>query len=62
MPETLDQARLDANLWDVVRKDLRREWSYFYDSLIKVLFGKSDDFDVITAGKMVEKDDLILIF
>ena len=39
----------DANLGKIVRKNLRKEWSYFFDSLIKVFSGKISNFDVITS-------------
>ena len=38
----------DANLGKIVRKNLRKEWSYFFDSLIKVFSGKISNFDAIT--------------
>ena len=39
----------DANLGKIVRKNLRKEWSYFFDSLIKVFSGKIRNFDAITS-------------
>ena len=39
----------DANLGKIVRKNLRKEWSYFFDSLIKVFSGKISNFDAITS-------------
>ena len=38
-----------ANLGKIVRKTLRKEWSYFFDSLIKVFSGKISNFDAITS-------------
>ena len=40
---------LDANLGKIVRKNLRKECSYFFDSLIKVFSGKISNFDAITS-------------
>ena len=37
----------DVNLGKIVRKNLRKEWSYFFDSLIKVFSGKISNFDSI---------------
>ena len=39
----------DANLGKIVRKNLRKKWSYFFDSLIKIFSGKISNFDVITS-------------
>ena len=39
----------DANLGKIVRKNLRKEWSYFFDSLIKVFSSKINYFDAITS-------------
>ena len=39
----------DANLGKIVRKNLRKEWRYFFDSLIKGFFGKISNFNVITS-------------
>ena len=39
---------LEVNLGKIVRKNLRKEWSYFFDYLIKVFTGKISNFDVIT--------------
>ena len=39
----------NANLGKIVRKNLRKEWSYFFDSLIKVFSGKISNFDAITS-------------
>ena len=39
----------DANLGKIVRKNLRNEWSYFFDSLIKVFSRKISNFDAITS-------------
>ena len=39
----------NAILGKIVRKNLRKEWSYFFDSLIKVFFGKISNFDDITS-------------
>ena len=39
----------DANLGKIVRKNLRKEWSYLFDSLIKVFSGKISNFDDITS-------------
>ena len=39
----------DANLGKIVRKNLRKEWSYFFDSLIKVFSEKISNFDAITS-------------
>ena len=39
----------DANLGKIVRKNLWKEWSYFFDSLIKVFSGKISNFDAITS-------------
>ena len=38
----------EANLGKIVRKNLRKEWSYFFDCLIKVFTGKICKFDAIT--------------
>ena len=38
----------EANLGKIVRKNLRKEWSYFFDCLIKVFTGKIINFDAIT--------------
>ena len=35
-----------VNLGEVSRRHLRREWSYFFDSIIKVFSGKVSNFDV----------------
>ena len=37
-----------ANLGKIVRKNLRKEWRYFFDCLIKVFTGKISNIDVIT--------------
>ena len=39
----------DVNLGKIVRKNLGKEWSYFFDSLIKVFSGKISNFDAITS-------------
>ena len=39
----------DANLGKIVRKNLRKEWGYFFDSLIKVFSGKIRNFNAITS-------------
>ena len=38
------------NLGDVARRYLRREWIYFFDSIIKVFSGKVSNFDAITTS------------
>ena len=38
------------NLGDVARRYFRREWSYFFDSIIKVFSGKVSNFDAITTS------------
>ena len=38
----------ESNLGKIVRKNLRKKWSYFFDCLIKVFTGKINNFDVIT--------------
>ena len=38
-----------VNLGEVARRHLRREWSYFFDSIIKVFSGKVSNFDAITT-------------
>ena len=37
-------------LGEVARIYLRREWSYFFDSIIMVFFGKVINFDAITTS------------
>ena len=37
-----------ANLGKIVRKNLTKEWSYFFDCLIKVFTEKISNFDAIT--------------
>ena len=37
-------------LGEVARRYLRREWSYFFDSIIKVFSGKVSNFDAITTS------------
>ena len=39
-----------VNLGEVSRRHLRREWSYFFNSIIKVFSGKVSNFDVITTS------------
>ena len=39
----------NASLGKIVRKNLRKEWSYFFDSLIKVFSGKIRNFDAMTS-------------
>ena len=39
----------DTNLCKIVMKNLRKEWSYFFEILIKVLSGKISNFDAITS-------------
>ena len=39
-----------VNLGEVSRRYLRREWSYFFDSIIKVFSGKVSNFDAITTS------------
>ena len=39
----------DANIGKIVRKSLWKEWSYFFDSLIKVFSGEISNFDDITS-------------
>ena len=38
----------EANLGKIVRKNLRTEWSYFFDCLIKIFTEKIRNFDAIT--------------
>ena len=40
MLNKINYAAPDANLGKIVRKNLRKEWSYFFDSLIKVFSKK----------------------
>ena len=40
MLNEVNYAAPDANLGTIVRKNLRKEWIYFFDSLIKVFSGK----------------------
>ena len=49
MLNEVNYAAPDANLGKIVRKNLRKEWSYFFDSLIKVFSGKISNFDAITS-------------
>ena len=39
-----------VNFGEVARRYLRREWSYFFDSIIKVFSGKVSNFDAITTS------------
>ena len=39
-----------VNLGEVARRYLRREWSYFFDSIIKVFSGKVSNFDAIKTS------------
>ena len=39
----------NANIGKIVRKNLRKELSHFFDSLIKVFSGKISNFDAITS-------------
>ena len=39
-----------VNLGDVARRYLRREWSYFFESIIKVFSGKVSNFDAIITS------------
>ena len=39
----------DANLGKIIRKNLRKEWCYIFDSIIKVFSGKIRIFDTITS-------------
>ena len=39
-----------VNLGEVARRHLRREWSYFFDSIIKVFSGKVRNFDAVTTS------------
>ena len=39
-----------VDLGEVARRHLRREWSYFFDSIIKVFLGKVRNFDAITTS------------
>ena len=45
----------DANLGKIFRKNLRKEWSYFFDSAIKVFSGKISNFDAIFPEKIARK-------
>ena len=42
--------RSSVNSGEVARRHLRREWSYFFDSIIKVFSGKVSNFDAITTS------------
>ena len=48
MINEINYVSLVANLGKIVRKNLRKELSYFFDSLIKVFSGKISNFDAIT--------------
>ena len=48
MLNEINYAVPDANLGKMVRKNLRKEWSYFFDSLIKVFSEKISNFDAVT--------------
>ena len=39
----------EANLGKIVRKNLRKEWSYFFDRLVKFFSEKISNFDAITS-------------
>ena len=48
MLHEINYALPDANLGKIVRKNLRKEWIYFFESFIKVFSGKISNFDAIT--------------
>ena len=50
----------NANLGKIVRKNLRKKWSYFFDSLIKVFSGKISNFDAITS--MIQEIDYGILY
>ena len=39
-----------VHLGEVARRYLRREWSYFFDSIINIFSGKVSNFDAITTS------------
>ena len=49
MLHKINYAVPDANLGKIVRKNLMKEWSYFFDSIIKDFSGKISNFDAITS-------------
>ena len=49
MLREINYAQPDANLGKIVREGCRKEWIYFYDSIIKVFYGKISNFDVVTT-------------
>ena len=48
MLNDINYVELESNLGKIVRKKLRKEWSYFFDCIIKVFIEKISNFDVIT--------------
>ena len=48
-----DVTSSSVNLGKVARRYLRREWSYFFDSIIKVFSGKVSNFDAITTSHAI---------
>ena len=48
MLNNINNTEPESKLGKIVRKILRKEWSYFFDGLIKVFTEKISNFDVIT--------------
>ena len=48
-----------VNLGEIVKKKYRREWSYFFDSIIKVFSGKISNFDAITIAMQLIANSLL---
>ena len=49
-----------VKLGEVVRRNYRREWSYFFDSIIKVFSGKVSNFDAFTTSKQFDCPQFII--
>ena len=50
MLNTINYAKETDNLGKIVRKGMRKEWSFFCDAFIKVFSGKISNFDAITSS------------
>lgn len=48
MLDTINYASNTNHLGKIIRKHLRREWSYYFDAIIKVFSGKISNYDAIT--------------
>lgn len=50
MRKSVNYTDHNANLGKIVRQNSRKEWIYFFDTIIKVFSGKISNFDAITTS------------